>query len=211
MLVTGSLLSHVGTRDLKKAATRQALVDAATRLFAERGVEATTMDEIARAAGTSRTSVFNYFPYKELILCEIGARFVDEIAATGVSSGRQRSARAMLRSLVDVLADVAVREPTVMAAVAREISHPDPQRRQRAVETTRYPSLVAQVLDQLDAEGRVRTSQDRAAFERQMVDLAIGTLLRAGGDFPLAQLRAELYRNVDVFLSGAGADNRARA
>jgi AcrR family transcriptional regulator len=201
----------VGTRDIKKAATRQALIDAAARLFAERGVEATTMDEIARAAGTSRTSVFNYFPYKELILCEIGARFVDEITATGLSGGRRRSARTMLRSIVDVLADVAVREPTVMAAVAREISHPDPRRRQVAIETTRYPALVAKILDQLAAEGRVRSEQDRAAFERQLVDMAVGTLVRAGGDFPLAQLKTELYRNVDVFLSGAGANATARA
>ena len=181
------------------------------RLFAERGVEATSMDEIARAAGTSRTTVFNYFPYKELILCEIGARYVDEIAAAGLSNDRRQSARAMLRSLVDVLAGVAVREPTVMAAVAREVSHPDPRRRQVAIETTRYPALVAKVLDQLAAEGRVRNHADRVAFERQMVDLAIGTLVRAGGDFPLAQLRNELYRNIDVFLSGAGADTRARA
>jgi AcrR family transcriptional regulator len=201
----------VGTRDIKKAATRQALIDAAARLFAERGVEATTMDEIARAAGTSRTSVFNYFPYKELILCEIGARFVDEITATGLSGGRRRSARAMLRSTVDVLADLAVREPTVVAAVAREISHPDPRRRQVAIETTRYPALVAKILDQLAAEGRVRSEQDRAAFERQLVDMAVGTLVRAGGDFPLAQLKTELYRNVDVFLSGAGANATARA
>ena len=201
----------MGTRDLKKAATRQALVDAAMRLFSERGVEATTMDEIARAAGTSRTSVFNYFPYKELILSEIGARFVDEIAATGLSKGRPRSSRAMLRSLVDVLAEVAVRDPIVMAALAREISHPDPKRRKVAIETTRYPTLIARVLDQLEAEGRVRNQADRVAFERQLVDLAVGTLLRAGGDFPLAQLRTELYRNIDVFLSGAGGVTPARA
>jgi AcrR family transcriptional regulator len=201
----------VGTRDVKKAATRQALVDAAMRLFAERGVEATTMDEIARAAGTSRTSVFNYFPYKELILCEIGARYVDEITAAVPSKGRRPSARAMLRSTADVLAELAVRDPIVMAAVAREISHPDPVRRQRAIETTRYPTLVAKILDQLEAEGRVRSQADRVVFERQLVDMAVGTLVRAGGDFPLGQLRTELYRNIDVFLSGAGADTRARA
>jgi AcrR family transcriptional regulator len=201
----------VGARDVKKAATRQALVDAAERLFAERGVEATTMDEIARAAGTSRTSVFNYFPYKELILCEIGARYVDEIAAGALSGGRRRSARATLRSLVDVLAQIAAREPTVMAAVAREVAHPDARRRQVAMETMRYPALIAGVLDALAAEGRVRNQEDRATYQRQLVDLATGTLVRAGGDFPLTQLRSELYRNIDLFLFGAGADATARA
>ena len=70
----------MGIRERKKASTRRALVDAAAQLFAERGVEATTMDDIARAAGLSRTSVFNYFGYKEMILCEIGARYVQEVA-----------------------------------------------------------------------------------------------------------------------------------
>ena len=30
--------------------------------------------------GMSRTSVFNYFGYKEMILCEIGARYVQEVS-----------------------------------------------------------------------------------------------------------------------------------
>ena len=70
----------MGIRERKKADTRRALVDAASELFAERGVQATTMDDIALAAGMSRTSVFNYFGHKEMILCEIGARYVSEIA-----------------------------------------------------------------------------------------------------------------------------------
>ena len=70
----------MGIRERKKADTRRALVDAASELFAERGVQATTMDDIAEAAGMSRTSVFNYFGHKEMILCEIGARYVSEIA-----------------------------------------------------------------------------------------------------------------------------------
>ena len=72
----------MGSRETKKLATRQGMIDAAARLFAERGVDRTTMDDIARAAGTSRTSVFNYFGYKEMILCEIGARYVAEIAGS---------------------------------------------------------------------------------------------------------------------------------
>src|ERR1044071_676499 len=70
----------MGVRERKKATSRKILVDAAAKLFAERGVEATTMDDIARAAGMSRTSVFNYFGYKEMLLCEIGARYVQEVA-----------------------------------------------------------------------------------------------------------------------------------
>jgi len=54
-----------GLREKKKRATRQAISDVATRLFAERGFEAVTVDEIAKAAGVSRMTLFNYFPRKE--------------------------------------------------------------------------------------------------------------------------------------------------
>jgi len=187
-------------------------VDAATRLFAERGIEATTMDEIARAAGTSRTSVFNYFPYKGLILCEIGARYVNEIAAAArPGSRRRRSVRAILRSMADAAAVLATREPAVMTAVARELMHPDSRRRHVAAETMRYPPLVATVLDQLAADGRLRDPNHRASYERQLVDLMTSTLVRAGSDFPVRDLRSELYRNIELFLHGSVVEPAGRA
>lgn len=45
-------------RQAQAAATRQAVIAAATRLFIERGFVATSVDEIARGAGVSRATVF---------------------------------------------------------------------------------------------------------------------------------------------------------
>lgn len=45
-------------RQAQAAATRQAVIEAATRLFIERGFVATSVDEIARVAGVSRATVF---------------------------------------------------------------------------------------------------------------------------------------------------------
>jgi AcrR family transcriptional regulator len=194
----------VGSRELKKAATRTALVDAAARLFAERGVEGTTMDDIARAAGTSRTSVFNYFGYKEMILCEIGARYVAEIAGTAhASRSRRRAPRAQLLDMVDTLAAIAVRDPVLVAAVAREMTHTDPKRRRQAAETMGYGHVVDGTLEVLHDTGRLRDGRLLESYGRMIVDLVSGTLVRAGVDFPLERLRTELHRGVDVFLDGA--------
>ena len=54
-----------GLRERKKEQTRQAIVDAAHRLFGERGFEATTVADVARSADISEGTVFNYFPTKE--------------------------------------------------------------------------------------------------------------------------------------------------
>ncbi|HEY4753081.1 MAG TPA: TetR family transcriptional regulator [Candidatus Limnocylindrales bacterium] len=50
------------------ATDRDAIAVTAFRLFRERGFDATTMDDVARAAGIGRSTLFRYFPSKGAIL-----------------------------------------------------------------------------------------------------------------------------------------------
>ena len=52
-------------REIKKARTREAIVQASLELFLARGFEGTTADDIAAASGISRRTFFRYFPTKE--------------------------------------------------------------------------------------------------------------------------------------------------
>jgi AcrR family transcriptional regulator len=52
-------------RARKKAATKLSIQNHALRLFMEKGYDATTVDEIAAAAGVSHMTFFRYFPRKE--------------------------------------------------------------------------------------------------------------------------------------------------
>ena len=192
----------MGIRERTKADTRRALVDAASELFAERGVQATTMDDIAEAAGMSRTSVFNYFGHKEMILCEIGARYVHEIASPLRGANRSNPGQAF-SAVTDALAELASRQPALIAAVARETTHPDPERRRCARETMGYSALIDEMLDDFDGQGVLRHPDYKESYGNQIIDLLSGVLIRLAGVASREELRREIGRSLELFMRGA--------
>ncbi|MDA3630264.1 TetR/AcrR family transcriptional regulator [Saccharopolyspora oryzae] len=58
-------------RERQKRQTRAAMLDAAAELIGERGFRETTIDDIAKAVGASRATLYSYFPSKDMIVREI--------------------------------------------------------------------------------------------------------------------------------------------
>ncbi|WP_393060508.1 TetR/AcrR family transcriptional regulator [Streptomyces sp. LN549] len=89
-----------GLRERKKRQTRQYLSDVATGLFLERGFDAVTIAEIARAADVSANTVYNYFPTKEDLFLDRSRGVVDRLSryVRGRDEG-ESAADAVLREL----------------------------------------------------------------------------------------------------------------
>ena len=68
-----------GIREAKKRKTRKAIIAAAVTLFAEKGYEKTSIEQLARQAGIGKSTVYTYFASKSeifLAFCEDELEFV---------------------------------------------------------------------------------------------------------------------------------------
>ena len=60
----------MGLRERHAAQTRELILDTALPLFLEKGYDATTMEEIAEAAQIGTSTLYRYFPNKDLLVLE---------------------------------------------------------------------------------------------------------------------------------------------
>lgn len=84
-------------RELNKRRTREAISNAATRLFIERGFDRTTIAEVAAAAGVAKMTVTNHFPRKEDLVLDLHEEIVTGQARTVAARAPGESALAALR------------------------------------------------------------------------------------------------------------------
>ena len=71
----------MATQGERRARTRQALLDAAAELFAERGVEGASVDAIAEAADRTSGALYDHFGSKDGLLFALLEGWVDDVAA----------------------------------------------------------------------------------------------------------------------------------
>jgi len=152
------------TRARAKADRRAALLAAAARLFADRGYERVTLEDIGGAAGISGPAVYRHFAGKQAVLAAI---LLD--ASEGLLEGgravieRQPDAAAALGELVAFHVEFAVSNAAVIRVQDRDLdSLADADGRAvRALQRT-YVELWVDVLARLDPAAAVGTLRARA-------------------------------------------------
>lgn len=90
---------------------RAEVSDVAFRLFTERGFENTTVEQIAAAAGLSRTTFFRYFGTKEELVLGRVSEFGRQVADALASRPAEEQPWDALRRAFDVIAEPQTGEP----------------------------------------------------------------------------------------------------
>lgn len=107
-------------RERTRRAVQGELIDVATRLFVENGYEATTVDQIASAAGVSRRSFFRYFPTKDDLVLSKYDRTGEDLAAALRARPADEPLWASLRSMLDHVVDYAASPERAASMAALE-------------------------------------------------------------------------------------------
>ena len=120
------------SRSARGGAQRQAILDAASLLFIERGFGGTNINDIADAVGMTRTALYYYFPSKESVL-EALTKDVTERASELTKEIAQRAELPpdeVLRLLIQRHAGLVLAHPLQFRVAERsESSLPESQRR----------------------------------------------------------------------------------
>jgi AcrR family transcriptional regulator len=183
-------------RERKKARTREQLVEAALRLFTQRGYEATTIDEVVDAVEVSPRTFFRYFQSKEDVLVAWVDEFSERVRqALAARPPDEEPYTALRHALTDAVAIYNTKRAHFIA-LERFIARTPAVRAQKLEKLGRCSQTVIDVLAQ-----RLGVSAQRHLAPRLLAHCAIGILGAAvntwivqGGKESLSELVDHAFR-----------------
>jgi len=194
---------HLADRGPKGVRTREQLFTAALAEFRRVGVEAASIGEIARRAGTSRASFYFHYPCKEAVLLDLQWRVEHQMVER---VREQRTLREALAAIIDAL-----------IAAQATLASGDLLRAMLSVYIRRPPGLdlTEQSFPLMMQIGRCFAAAKGKELRRG-VDPAVGTQVFLTSLFglvvsspePLAKRRDALRQLADLFLESPRRPSR---
>jgi AcrR family transcriptional regulator len=163
--------SRPGRRQRRKEEVRQRLFRAAVHLFGTRGFDATTVEDITRAADVGKGTFFNYFRTKEMLLNEWAERRLDILRGARTEVQETKApVREVLRRLFLHL----MQEPTRSHCAARcmlvGLLGSEPIAGMAQGTASRARQILAEVMEAGQRRGEIRrdtTAKDLAQLFQQ--------------------------------------------
>lgn len=191
------------------------ILDAAERLFAERGFRAATIQELGRASGLSPALIYYYYRDKAGLYEAVIGRLIETMVGTALSRAPADSDPAVaLRAIVEVQGEMFLARPHVARLIARELVDYEGQHAQKAVRETltRLFQRLSGLIASAQKSGRFRPALDPSFAAVSVVSQVawfavaspvVGTLLGDGPQGPSAKKRRAFVRHAADFALSA--------
>lgn len=197
-----------GARGQAREKTRDAVLEAALRLFSEHGYLGVRVEDIAREAGVSRATFYKHFAEREEILAMLLTRLLgaDEDAGTEVeppAGDLAARVQALGRAIVDRMLE---QEQLARFVYSLPVRHEALLGAQQLPRPSAF-GRVDRLLDAAEAAGELRDGVPLAVVRTQ-VHAAIETALREWATGQATDPHQRLAQHLDVVLHGAAAPTR---
>jgi len=186
------------------------LLDAATRLFIEKGYDATSMGEISSLARASKETFYRHFPTKEDLLRAVVIRRAEMIAedVNDILADDDTPEKALTQFGERILTRMTTKETLGfhrLLGMSRE-RFPDFLQLYRAAGPYRVRDAVARYLDLQIAAGKLRPMNALVAarqfFDLVAAEMVISANLSGKANPTKADIRQRVKEAVDCFLHG---------
>ncbi|HVW41852.1 MAG TPA: TetR family transcriptional regulator [Amycolatopsis sp.] len=177
--------------------SRQKILAAALEVFAEKGYSGATITEITKRAGVSRGLASYYFPSKHLLVEELLAAYLDQIAAIIEVSG---SPDERLAAIIDGTLRATMRYLPEQGVILGLVVQPSTHRIFAELEA-RKDERVRVLEDGLRAVFAGRGAAEPEVEEIVLRSILEGVIYKAvvyGVQYPVEQVRRRLYRMYDL-------------
>jgi TetR/AcrR family transcriptional regulator, cholesterol catabolism regulator len=196
-----------GRRERKKLATRDRIFECGVSLFASRGYDSTTMEDIAECADVARATVFNYFARKEDVVFEWFVRLRPQLAEI-IEETRQQTTDtpSQLRRFVGGLARLYEDDPATGRAMVRAWLRAGGPLLDYTFET---PALLADTIRSGQEQGNIAPDLDATRAGLVLYDAYLGVFYRWVRDTDLP-LEENLMATLDLVLTGIACGDFGR-
>ena len=171
-----------GLREQKKAEARAALVEAALRLFAERGFDEVSVEAIAREAGYARRTFFRHFATKEDAVLDRRRAQIALLERRFEEASPSDDPVHVLEDAVGTLAlDYAARRERVLAERALFASSASLTLRDRELDRAVEEAIERMTLARLGGRGATLRARLFAAASVAVIRVALDAWAEGGG------------------------------
>lgn len=203
-------MQTISVREQQKRHRREQIFNAAMSLFERQGFQETTVVDIANAAGVSRGTVFNYYPYKEAILIEHLAQRLSAMQKGLPAPEKSAEPIETLYTIFDELASFIEGNRNLILPLSYELLNPDPERSKQAYVSLPLVPLLYRYLTKARELNLIRSDFSRERLARTIANTYFLTALQWAAYRQDRSIHEELRKALRITLEGIVVDTRGK-